>query len=479
MALGKYPSGEWTTVSISELCRRDIAKSAVDSLFSPSLTKLTPDFMDRFWDFDKHVLIGAYHAIIQFHPRSGALCLRSQYAKSIVYVNRDPTNDLTLARLPKGLAIKGLINDIYVLFRQTNHLRFGDYAFVVDFDLRRANQETFQIKQDLVLIREFSIRPSRHLDLIPKEHHNIAYNVCIHRRLSQSPNRQRSIFSGVRLHTSDPVAVKAMRCGDKKTRARIRSNLYINNIFRDHDGASGLFGLFDSWCPHGSPPCWVDRTDPDDSEDDVPDDDTSDDDTSDDDTPDDDIATFEATELAASRHDFGRYRSPQDEKFEGVAVGRENSKASDNDGSDNDLGTHASDDEFLAMTLPETRLLMAKPLTIAFLPVSLAMMLMKVTTTTSIEKIGGNCPTRPAPSCTTQLRSLNIALPTCPGIPSKIVTGSFSSVRHFWVFGLCTRVALSTAVYLLKLWRFNLVKQRRTYRQFSRIPNRHYELRST
>lgn len=60
MALGKCPSGEWTTVSISELCRGDIAKSAVDSLFSPSLTKLTPDFMDRFWDFDKHVLIWSY-----------------------------------------------------------------------------------------------------------------------------------------------------------------------------------------------------------------------------------------------------------------------------------------------------------------------------------------------------------------------------------------------------------------------------------
>lgn len=199
--------------------------------------------------------IGPYHAVIQFHPRSGALCLRNQCAKPIVYEDGDPTCHLTLARLPKDPAIKGLVTESCVLYRQSNLLLISDYEFALNFDLRRADQETFRKERDLVLMREFGIRPSRYLDLVPLEHHHVAYNVCIHRRLSQNPDKQKSLFSGVRLHTGEPVAVKTMNCKEKKMRARVWSELYVANIFRDHDGSSGVLGLIDSWCRHGSPPC--------------------------------------------------------------------------------------------------------------------------------------------------------------------------------------------------------------------------------
>lgn len=54
-ALERYPTGKWTTVSVSEICRREVAESAVNMLFGPNLIKLNPDFIDIFWDFDEHV----------------------------------------------------------------------------------------------------------------------------------------------------------------------------------------------------------------------------------------------------------------------------------------------------------------------------------------------------------------------------------------------------------------------------------------
>lgn len=54
-ALEHYPVGEWAKVNVEEFCRREVAESAVKALFGPELIKLSPDFIDRFWDFDSHV----------------------------------------------------------------------------------------------------------------------------------------------------------------------------------------------------------------------------------------------------------------------------------------------------------------------------------------------------------------------------------------------------------------------------------------
>lgn len=54
-ALEHYPCGEWATVNVGEFCRRHVAAAAVGALFGPALMKLSPDFIDTFWNFDSQV----------------------------------------------------------------------------------------------------------------------------------------------------------------------------------------------------------------------------------------------------------------------------------------------------------------------------------------------------------------------------------------------------------------------------------------
>ncbi|KAI1084640.1 putative cytochrome P450 [Whalleya microplaca] len=56
-ALERYPTTEWTTVSIQSLCRREVAELAIGVLFGPDLIKSSPDFIDRFWAFDEHLFM--------------------------------------------------------------------------------------------------------------------------------------------------------------------------------------------------------------------------------------------------------------------------------------------------------------------------------------------------------------------------------------------------------------------------------------
>ncbi|KAI1270024.1 putative cytochrome P450 [Xylariaceae sp. FL1019] len=53
--LNRYPTGEWTSISIRDFCRHDVAAVAVGALFGPDLIGSTPDFINRFWKFDEHV----------------------------------------------------------------------------------------------------------------------------------------------------------------------------------------------------------------------------------------------------------------------------------------------------------------------------------------------------------------------------------------------------------------------------------------
>ncbi|KAJ4387231.1 hypothetical protein N0V93_007820 [Gnomoniopsis smithogilvyi] len=53
--LSSYPAHEWTAVSIRDFCRSKVVEASVNSLFGPDLTRLTPDLIERFWEFDKNV----------------------------------------------------------------------------------------------------------------------------------------------------------------------------------------------------------------------------------------------------------------------------------------------------------------------------------------------------------------------------------------------------------------------------------------
>lgn len=53
-ALEKYPTDEWTTLSVRDLCRREITECAISTLFGPAIFELNPGFLDAFWDFDQN-----------------------------------------------------------------------------------------------------------------------------------------------------------------------------------------------------------------------------------------------------------------------------------------------------------------------------------------------------------------------------------------------------------------------------------------
>ena len=50
--LEKYPTDEWTMLSVVDFCKHDATKCAISTLAGPKLLELTPDLLDRFWDFD-------------------------------------------------------------------------------------------------------------------------------------------------------------------------------------------------------------------------------------------------------------------------------------------------------------------------------------------------------------------------------------------------------------------------------------------
>ncbi|KAK7978072.1 25-hydroxycholesterol 7-alpha-hydroxylase [Apiospora saccharicola] len=53
--LDGYPADEWSTVSIQKLCRYEVTRALINTLFGPRLIELSPDFVDRLWAFDGQV----------------------------------------------------------------------------------------------------------------------------------------------------------------------------------------------------------------------------------------------------------------------------------------------------------------------------------------------------------------------------------------------------------------------------------------
>ncbi|KAI1100576.1 putative cytochrome P450 [Jackrogersella minutella] len=48
----KFPLGEWTTISVINFCKCEVAECAISTLFGPNVLALNPDFLDAFWEFD-------------------------------------------------------------------------------------------------------------------------------------------------------------------------------------------------------------------------------------------------------------------------------------------------------------------------------------------------------------------------------------------------------------------------------------------
>ena len=207
--------------------------------------------------------IKSIHAVIYFHPESGVLVLRNVRDKPIVYQNGDVNaNDFPIFGGVKG-------HDSCVLFRERNHLRFGDYEFVLEFNLDPRQLRKFRAQRDALLSRNHSL-PSRHLAAVPAKDHFRCWNVRIHHKIPQGSQGSRgshsTVYCGVHLHTGKPVAVKIMRY-EKETQQRVRRELSVASLFSKD--CTGVLGMLESWCEHsGSPPCRLEKCEtPEDHED--------------------------------------------------------------------------------------------------------------------------------------------------------------------------------------------------------------------
>lgn len=193
------------------------------------------------------------HAVIFFHPASGALVLRNIRNRPIVYRDGDVNgHDLTIHGGVKG-------QDSCVLFRPRNKILFGEYEFVLDFTLDTEQIEQFLVQRNTLLSRTRNSTPSRHLAPIPTRDHSRLWNVRVH-RTSQVPDaRHNTMYYGVQLHTGIPVAVKRVSY-EKKTSSSARREVEVASIFGGDRAVPGVLGSFESWCEHGvSPPCWLRR----------------------------------------------------------------------------------------------------------------------------------------------------------------------------------------------------------------------------
>ncbi|KAH7324302.1 cytochrome P450 [Stachybotrys elegans] len=54
LVMESFPEGQWTTLSVNELTKRDFTKCAITTLFGPRLFALNKDFLDIFWTYDDH-----------------------------------------------------------------------------------------------------------------------------------------------------------------------------------------------------------------------------------------------------------------------------------------------------------------------------------------------------------------------------------------------------------------------------------------
>ncbi|KAL9087509.1 MAG: hypothetical protein Q9165_006620 [Trypethelium subeluteriae] len=54
-ALEKHSIGEWTTMSVTNLCRREVTECAIAALLGSKILELNQGFLDAFWEFDDNV----------------------------------------------------------------------------------------------------------------------------------------------------------------------------------------------------------------------------------------------------------------------------------------------------------------------------------------------------------------------------------------------------------------------------------------
>ncbi|KAM0253301.1 hypothetical protein ACHAQJ_007355 [Trichoderma viride] len=186
------------------------------------------------------------HAILYFHPNSGALLLMTRSRKPIMYEEGGADSS--------NLEISSQGNTLTVLWKRTNYLNFGSYRFAVHFVARGKDKDRFNQRFNMNLNCHYhALPPSDLLNFIPSLKPSIRWNISLHRRIQNS-----LIVSGIDVRTGQPVAVKGLK-NNPKTRQYIMDRLQIAHQIRD-ELPEGILDVIDIWCEHGaSPPCFLEE----------------------------------------------------------------------------------------------------------------------------------------------------------------------------------------------------------------------------
>lgn len=96
----RYPRSEWVTVNIMDLCRREVTRCAISTLFGPKVFEASPDLLNAFWELDEHIFMltlgfprWLYPAPYRAHDRFLAMVARYLESASVGFDWNGPSSE--------------------------------------------------------------------------------------------------------------------------------------------------------------------------------------------------------------------------------------------------------------------------------------------------------------------------------------------------------------------------------------------------
>lgn len=198
--------------------------------------------------------IKSVHAVIVFHPQSGALMLRNICTFPILYEAGGVQGEDLILHSGSGMGTSAGSSASCVHLQRRNCLHFGEYGFTLEFNLQPQYHEGFTRQRNELA----NIQPPKCLAPVLSANHYTQRDVRVHGQLSQRSSCE-SVYCGVHLHSGQAVAMKGMAYVAGETDCRVRKELQIAAVSAS-DGSDGLLSMVTSWCGHGeSPPYWGEK----------------------------------------------------------------------------------------------------------------------------------------------------------------------------------------------------------------------------
>lgn len=166
--------------------------------------------------------VAAVHAIIQFHPRSGALMIVGVLdEKPVQYEVTDSASPLILGKGEK-----------HVLYLPRNRIKIGDLYYNLifeDFNYHNRYARYRKDRDDLFQALGYSI-PHTALSAIPRPQDAKKGPVVLHGTMSEGGFGW--VFAAVNARDGEPLAVKEHKVKNKRSRHDILSEIYFGGLFQ-------------------------------------------------------------------------------------------------------------------------------------------------------------------------------------------------------------------------------------------------------